>query len=576
MNLYNFSYFLMVYIPLYLASHIGLFLLFRKAKVKNAWMAFLPVLCYWPWIQMTGRPKTWMIWALIPAADVIIWFSLVIDLMESFGKFKFIEQVAGVLVPFFYYPMLAMDKKVVYLGQSRDDEFRKKYIGKKTVSREWSDALFFALIVAYIIRTFQLEPYKIPTSSMEDSMMVGDFLFVSKLNYGPRFPMTPIAFPLVHQDLFGAKAYSEIIQLPYMRMPGFQDVKRNDPVVFNVPWDQLDPTPRPVDKMQNYVKRCVAIPGDTLEIKDGELIINGELAYKPQHMLHNYFVKFDRRSVMPSIDVLNKEYDIYDVGIIKDTKIYSMALDTFDLQRIKNDFNVQLIEQQKSPSTGHYFIPDSENGKEYNAIINIKPGDSNRLADKDFDRLGIFYYQILSSDMRTILVRMVDKNIDLAKKLVHKIDTVQRKTQLNSPGTNPFPNYMEIFPWNKDNYGPIVLPKAGMTIKIDEKNFYFYDRAIRLYEGNESFELKGSTPYLNGQPITSYTFKLGYYWMMGDNRDNSLDSRFWGYVPEDHIVGKPLFVLFSIQYQRADPSEGYSDNNKFVKIRWNRMFNLIH
>jgi signal peptidase I len=396
--------------------------------------------------------------------------------------------------------------------------------------------------------------------------------------------MTPIAFPLVHQDLFGAKAYSEIIQLPYMRMPGFQDVKRNDPVVFNVPWDQLDPTPRPVDKMQNYVKRCVAIPGDTLEIRNGELIINGKAAYKPPHMLRNYFVKFDKRSIKPSIDVLNREYDIYDVGIVRDivngriieTDVYTMALDTFDLKRIKDDFNVQIIEQQLAPRKGNFFIPDSETGNEYNAIISVKPGDSNMLADKDFDRLGVLYYQILSSDVRTLLVRMVDKNIDVAKKLVHKIDTIQRKTQLNFPGTNAFPNELEIFPWNKDNYGPIVLPKAGMTIEINEKNFYFYDRAIRLYEGNESFELKGSTPYLNGKAITSYTFKLGYYWMMGDNRDNSLDSRFWGYVPEDHIVGKPLFVLFSIQYQRADPRDGYSDNNKFVKIRWNRMFNLIH
>lgn len=568
----------MVYIPLFLASHIGLFLLFRKANVKNAWMAFVPVLCYWPWIQMTGRPKTWMIWALIPAADVIIWFSLVIDMMEGFGKFKFKEQVAGVVLPFYYYPKMALDKKVVFLGKARDEDFRKKYIGKKTVKREWSDALFFALVVAYIIRTFQLEPYKIPTSSMEDSMLVGDFLFVSKLNYGPRFPMTPIAFPLVHQDLFGVKAYSEIIQLPYMRMPGFQDIKRNDPVVFNVPWDQYDPTPRPVDKMQNYVKRCVGLPGDKLEIKDGELIVNGEVAYKPPHMLRNYLIKFDKMS-MPSRNVLNKEYDIYDFDYIYEivnniktpTNVYWMALDSFDLQRIKDDFNVQIIEQQSSPKKGSYFIPDTETGNEYNAIINIKPGDSNRLADKDFDRLGILYYKILSSDVRTILVRMVDKNIDVAKNLVHKIDSIKRKTQLNYYSTHAFPDNLEVYPWNKDNYGPILLPKAGMTINIDAKNFYFYDRAIRIYEGNKSFELVGSTPYLDGEPITSYTFKYGYYWMMGDNRDNSLDSRFWGYVPENHIVGKPLFVLFSIQYERIS-----RDENKFVKIRWKRMFNLIH
>jgi len=159
---------------------------------------------------------------------------------------------------------------------------------------------------------------------------------------------------------------------------------------------------------------------------------------------------------------------------------------------------------------------------------------------------------------------------------VPKIDTIVRRNQLKSNYTNAFPDQMEIFPWNKDNYGPFYLPKRGEKVKIDDKNFYFYYRAIVNYEGNKDFELRGSTPYLNGVAITEYEFKMDYYWMMGDNRDNSLDSRFWGYVPEDHIVGKPLFVFFSIQYHNAiDPQTGRQEQ-KFVKVRWNRVFKGIN
>lgn len=570
----NFNLFLSVYIPLYLITHFGLFMLFRKANVKMAWLAFVPVLCYWPWIQLSGRPKTWMIWAILPVSDVIIWFSLVIDLLESFGKFKFVEQVLGVLLPFYLYPRMAFDKKIVFLGTPRSLEFRKKYkSAKRPSSREWADAIFFALVVAYMIRTFQFEPYKIPTSSMEDSMLVGDFLVVSKMNYGARFPMTPLAFPLVHQDIFGAKAYSEAIELPYMRLWGPQNIERNDPVVFNVPWDQLDNTPRPPDKMQNYVKRCVGLPGDTLRIIDGTLYINGRKAYQAPGMLHKYVFKFKNELDVPSRDALTKDYDIYDYGYINQTTLL-LSISKADLEKITNDFKVESYMQLKAPTTGNYFNPDGS--LEYNAIILVKEGQ--KLADEDFKKLGIMYYQILSSDLRNVLVMMDEKNLKPENyKAVSKIDTVKSKWQLESNMfANAFPDEMQIFPWNKDNYGPIYLPKRGQAIAIDDKNFYFYYRAIKLYENNPDFELRGSTPYINGQPISTYTFKLDYYWMMGDNRDNSLDSRFWGYVPESYIVGKPLFVFFSIQYMHDFDQQSGKVIDKFVKVRWNRLFKSIN
>ncbi len=568
MNPTNFNTFLAIYLPIYIASRIGLFLLFKKANAKLSWLAFFPILYNIPLVKIVNAPKTWILWSLIPAANVIVWYSLVIYLLESFGKFKFKEQILGVFFPFIYFPWMAADKTCQYLGKSREEEFRKKYkINVKTFQREWSDAILFAFVVAYLIRTFQLEPYKIPTSSMEDSMLVGDFLFVSKMNYGPRFPITPIAFPLVHQDLFGVKAYSDILHFPYMRLPGFQSVKRNDPVVFNVPWDQLDPTKRMPDKMQNYVKRCVGIPGDTLSIINGDLYINGKLGFQPPKMLKKYLIKFKSNTPLPSPETLTKEYDIYDFQYI-DNNLYLMSLCKEDLEKIKNDFKVDIIKQDIGPKTGNHYCPEN---LEFNAIIKVKTGQ--KLSDADLSKLGIVYSQPLSSNLENLLVMMDESMIEpnnYAK--VPKIDSILRKTQLKSSrSSDAFPQEMEIFPWNKDNYGPFYLPKKGDVVKIDSKNFYFYYRAILKYEENETFELRGSTPYLNGVAITEYQFKMDYYWMMGDNRDNSLDSRFWGYVPENHIVGKPLFVFFSIQYERTE----VQNNDKMVKIRWNRIFKNI-
>ncbi len=594
----NFTYFLILYIVLYIFSRIGLFLLFKKAKVNLPWLAFIPIACYWPWIKLTGRPKTWIFWSLIPAADVIIWFSLVIDILESFGKFTFKEQVIGVLFPFYYYPKMAMDKQVVYLGKSRDEAFRKKFIvRKKGGGREWADAIFFAFVVAYIIRTFQLEPYKIPTSSMEDSMLVGDFLFVSKMNYGPRFPITPIAFPLVHQEFVkGVQAYSEAIKLPYMRLPGFQDVKRNDPIVFNVPIDAFDPIERPVDKMQNYVKRCVGVPGDKLEVKDGDLFINDQLAFQSPNLQHFYFIMFEGEA--PSADDLTKKYDIYDFEIVNSTTL-RMAVDKETISKIGESYKIISVLQDKYPK-GKVYYQLSQNEydkyimyfrdnstfinnikvdlitieeklrKQYNAVLTVKKGQT--LADKDFKTLGIFHYLPLTKNFDSFYVFMDDKNFSTEKySIVPKIESITPK--YIEANTGCFPQSSDNY-FNKDNYGPIYLPKRGEKVSINKTNFYFYEQAIKVYEGNETFELNGSTPYLDGKEISNYTFKYDYYWMMGDNRDNSSDSRFFGYVPETHIVGKPLFVFFSIQYKKKFPDQ-QSDEQEMVKVRWNRLFRSI-
>jgi signal peptidase I len=243
-----------------------------------------------------------------------------------------------------------------------------------------------------------------------------------------------------------------------------------------------------------------------------------------------------------------------------------------DLEKIKSDFQVDIVRQQVSPSKGNYYSPDGV--LEFNAIIKMKEGQ--KLNYDETKKLGISYSQPLSADLRYLYVLMDEEYLNPTKYAeIPKIDSIKVKTQLTSPLTNVFPDNMEIYPWNKDFYGPIYLPKSGDKIRIDKNNFYFYERAIKIYEGNSSFELIGSTPYLDGRPIAEYQFKMDYYWMMGDNRDNSLDSRFWGYVPENHIVGKPLFVFFSIQYKRPT-TQGRRQEDEFVKVRWNRIFKSIN
>lgn len=343
---------------------------------------------------------------------------------------------------------------------------------------EWVDAIGFAVIAATVIRSLFIEAYQIPTSSMEKSLLVGDFLFVSKVNYGARLPMTPLSFPFAHHTIpyLNSKAYLEWMKLPYYRLFGFQNIKNNDVVVFNYP-DERDG--RPVDKKENYIKRCVGIAGDTLSVINGTVYINGKESVTPKKRQFEYEV-FTNGQGIP------KKY-----------------LDELDI-------------------TDYY-------------------------ADT------MMYYMHLTDETR--------------EKLRRHPSVVGVDTNLHARGDNRVGN---IYPyqmndvWSRDFYGPIYIPRAGDKIELTDKNFFIYERVIKVYEGNEDFEKRGSDYYLAGKKVTHYTFKMNYYWMMGDNRHNSADSRFWGFVPEDHVVGKALFVWLSIKH---DPI-----TKKFKSIRWSRIF----
>lgn len=351
---------------------------------------------------------------------------------------------------------------------------------RKTKTREWIDAIAFAVVAATLIRTFFIEAYTIPTSSMEKSLLVGDFLFVSKVNYGARAPITPVSFPFAHNTMpvIGGNSYIEWPNMPYMRLPGFQKIKNNDVVVFNYPAEDG----RPLDKKENYIKRCLGIAGDSLAVINQQVFVNGVAAENPPKMQFKYYVQTDG-----SFDEkVAKHNDITEGGRISD----------------QGDFELLLTKQAKEDLLQQSWVKKVEN-------------------------------------------------------------TLQAK---GAGASYIFP-FKESWGWNVDNFGTIYIPKAGDNIKLDTITYFIYERAIRVYENNPTLDMKDNKVYLDGKEITSYTFKQNYYFMMGDNRHNSADSRFWGFVPEDHIVGKALFTWMSL-----DPNE----TNIFKKIRWNRIFRGIN
>ena len=385
--------------------------------------------------------------------------------------------------------------------------WKKRKVNKekpKSQFRSWADAILFAVIAATLLRTFFIEAYTIPTPSMEKSLMVGDYLFVSKTSYGPRVPITPLSFPLVHHTLpfVGGKSYSEIIKLAYHRMSGWSDanensaigVERNDCVVFNWPAEREG---RPIDKKENYVKRCVAIPGDEVKIENGTLFINGE-----RETRHDW-MKQQRRYFVKTKNGLNKE------KLYQDYDIYPT-----DIQNIRGTKNLYVINCTEAA------ITDLET-KIYVDSISTTGSQGN-----------IFKSKIMNPDGF----------------MVHSD-----------------------YQWDEENYGPITIPKMGTTITLTSENLVIYKQVLKRYEGEEmgnvdAFQNIKTEIKENGS--ANYTFKQNYYWLMGDNRQNSADSRFWGFVPEDHVMGKPVFIWMSI--------DGFNDGFKNWKIRWNRVFSVVN
>jgi len=467
-----------------------------------------------------------------------------------------------IVIPFIY---------DAYISKKINWQWWKDSEGLTPHIMSWVDAIVFALVAVYFINLFFFQNYVIPSSSLEKSLLTGDYLFVSKVSYGPRIPNTPLTMPLTQHTMpiTNTKSYIEWPQWDYKRAKGFGNVELNDIVVFNYPsgdsivsdfryqaqdfygmcidlgieayekdrdsqedihndLSSLSVSKqrefltkmyndghkiiennsqefglidwRPVDRRENYVKRCVGLPGQTLQIKDRVIYLDGKANKEPDNVQYSYTVELN----IPLMNLFNEEYDEF----------------------LK------------------------ENG----------------ITQEDLKSLAKFGYMPMTKATANNLKsnKAICKSVTLAPEAIGNCLLLGYDENRNPvPGWKLFPKFMHTG-WTCDNYGPIWIPKKGVTKKIDINNIGIYERCIKEYEGND-LQVKNGKIFINGKESNSYTFKMDYYWMQGDNRHNSADSRYWGFVPEDHIVGKPIFIWWS-----SDPDRG-----GFSGIRWNRLFRIV-
>jgi signal peptidase I len=500
---------LLLFILGFIGWHIGLYGMFKKAGIEP-WKALIPFYNTWLIVQKTGIKQYWFWLQLIPIAGQFITIWIAIIFVMNFKKVSVLDHAATVLIPFIYFPYLGFSQKEKFYGP----ESLKLYY--KPASREWIDAGVFAVVAATLIRTFVFEAYVIPTESMEKTLLVNDFLFVSKMTYGARVPQTPLSFPFVHNTMpfsITTPSYIKEVQIPYKRLPVINEVQRNDAVVFNFPaGDTIINLPdfgskityyevlrssqykgnrealmaeypilvHPMDKTDNYIKRCVGIAGDVIQVKNAELFVNNQPAYEPPGAQTEYIVTTNGNSFAD--DFLKNELGIDP----EDTKgQYSQGPDKFTVV-----FNMTASEAAK---------------------VKAQPN-------------------VVSME------KYVDTHVGMF-----------------------FPNDDANYPWTLDNYGPIKIPKKGEAIPVNASTIEMYRRLITVYEKNTLEEVNGKF-IINGKETNRYVPTLNYYWMMGDNRHRSQDSRFWGFVPETNIVGKASLIWFS--WEKGP--------------RWKRIFKVIN
>jgi signal peptidase I len=513
----------------------GTWKLYQRAN-RKAWEASIPIYNAVILMKIINRPKWWVILLFIPVINQLMFPILWIETARSFG-FNKRKDTALVLLTLGFY--------LFFINYATNSTYKlNRSLKPRTAFGEWVSSIAFAIIAATLVHTYVMQPYTIPTSSLEKTLLVGDYLFVSKFHYGARVPTTTIATPMLHDSIPTAivsekntKSYLNKPLLPYLRIPGFQKIKRNDIVVFNWPVDTLvhwmDPSKgtdfKPLDKKTNYVKRCVGIAGDTLEVRDGYVYING------------------KQNILPDRAKLQFYNRVYSEKGLSTQKLLRYTDKEFERK-----FIINFTSQNQFEKVMRYATNNPEKIKDNQFIITT--------SDEGIPQWIINGYRL---DIKEISTKIRKANItdEIAAKL-RKDSEVDSVVKVINPkgnkGNNMFPQGTNLS-WNTDNYGPIYIPKKGTTVPLNMNSIPFYERIIEDYENNQ-LEVIGEHIFVNGKKSTSYTFKQDYYWMMGDNRQNSLDARSWGYVPFDHVVGKPVLIWFSI-------NEG--------KIRWERLFTTV-
>jgi signal peptidase I len=611
--------FIIGYLIIFLTPYFGLWAKIFKKIGADPKYAYIPFYNFIVVLKKCEQPWYWVFFLLFPGAQFYMWAVINVTLIRKFGLFSAKDTLLGILFPFpvfwkiankeefkpvpptnwdiakqveertlsdhiaLFFALPVIGNIIVYIFTLAGFSQKKK--GKKSLAKEWGDAILFALIAASVIRTYVFEPFQIPTGSMEKTQLVGDHLFVEKITYGPRVPMTPFSYPLFHNMVpkLNIKSYSEIQKLPYMRLPGFRFVENNDVTVFNFPagdtaiFDPRMPNgliahnyyqilrneamylciykdrksinyfeehyneylnkarksfvknnkvysipdserganytaikgliTRPIDKKENYIKRAVAIAGDVIEIKDKELYLNGELAYQPDSMMYSYVLK----------DSMYKYYDFGEFERNKTKKNEYIRKDAWFKENFDRGY--------------HELRPNGEG-------------------------------EIVMSLTKNHYKKLKAKHPNLQPNIIPK---GYYKMMLNKGYLNYYPVYPndKQYDWSEDNFGPLRIPKKGDVVKLNHKTLPLYKRIIHAYEKHDLVE-KADGIYIDGKKTDTYTIEMNYYWLMGDNRNNSLDSRFWGFVPEDHVVGRAAFIWMSIN------EKGY-----FGGIRWDRIFKKI-
>ncbi|MCG2793307.1 MAG: signal peptidase I [Weeksellaceae bacterium] len=478
--------------------------LFKKMGYSPLY-AFIPFYNYWIILKETKHSKWWAVLSYLPIVGPIMMSVFHILLMKKFGKKGFVNGLLTVVLPFIFMAIVNYGKDPQIETEQEDEETKKKetFLGSVT----------FAVVFATIIHVFMTQPFGIPTGSMERTLLVGDFLFVNKWAYGFRMPMRPVALPFLQGTIFDSgqkgnpkddpKSYIEAVKLPYLRIPGYDEIKRYDIVVFNYPQDSVHVA---TDRKDPYVKRCVGIPGDVIEFRAGRLFVNNapEKILGDEQQQHGYLVKTSSQ---------------------------------LDIPQLYKAFG---------------FLPVQENQTNEGFVYAFQ-GLTDETA-KEIKTLP----QVI--DMQEIIeekgVAAVRYKLNADKTDTKNIDTVNSIYPINKP-------------WNPDWYGPLTVPKKGDVVKLNQETLPQYQWIISEYEHNK-LENKNGKIYVNGQETNQYTIKQNYYMMIGDNRDASLDARYFGVVPEENIVGRPMFTWLSVEGLFSDANSTYQASGK--KIRWDRMF----